>query len=158
MAGTTGAFNSAEDILQGQMLIYVDDTLFAFSTSCELALNTNMVDTSNQLDGSWESSLPGKKGWTLNGQSFITKKTGGISADGLVKNQIEGKTLSIWFGKCTITDTDDDGVNVTKDTSVASYTGKAHITGSTVTSEAGNLIKFQCNMQGTGALKQTAGV
>lgn len=133
------------------MLIYVDDKLFAFSTSSELALNTNMIDTSNQLDGGWESNIPGKKSWTLNGQSFVTKKTGVISADALISNQIEGKTLSIWFGHCTIADAADGGVNVTK--SAGGFTGKAHISGCTVTSEAGNLIKFQCNMQGTGALK-----
>ena len=127
-----GAYDSASDIMQGQMLIYVDNALFAFSTSTELALNTNMVDTSNQLDGGWESSLPGKKGWTLNGQSF-------------------GQTVTVWFGKCTITDNAEGGVDVVKE--AGGWTGKAHITGCTVTSEAGNLVKFQCNMQGTGALK-----
>jgi hypothetical protein len=146
-----GAYDSASDIMQGQMLIYVDDTLFAFSTSTELALNTNMVDTSNQLDGGWESSLPGKKGWTLNGQSFVTQKQGALSADELLAKQISGQTLTIWFGKCTITDNAEGGVDVIKGS--AGWTGKAHITGCTVTSEAGNLIKFQCNMQGTGALK-----
>ena len=90
-----GAYDSASDIMQGQMLIYVDNALFAFSTSTELALNTNMVDTSNQLDGGWESSLPGKKGWTLNGQSFVTQNNGGTSADALLAKQISGQTVTV---------------------------------------------------------------
>lgn len=146
-----GAYNSASDIMQGQMLIYVDNALFAFSTSTELALNTNMIDTSNQLDGGWESSLPGKKGWTLNGQSFVTQNNGSTSADALLAKQIAGQTVSIWFGKCTITDNAEGGVDVVKE--AGGWTGNAHITGCTVTSEAGNLVKFQCNMQGTGALQ-----
>lgn len=147
-----GAYDSASDIMQGQMLIYVDNALFAFSTSTELAVNTNMVDTSNQLDGGWESSLPGKKGWTLNGQSFVTQNNSGTSADALLAKQINGQTVTVWFGKCTITDNAEGGVDVVK--GAGGWTGKAHITGCTVTSEAGNLVKFQCNMQGTGALKQ----
>lgn len=147
-----GAYDSASDIMQGQMLIYVDNALFAFSTSTELAVNTNMVDTSNQLDGGWESSLPGKKGWTLNGQSFVTQNNSGTSADALLTKQINGQTVTVWFGKCTITDNAEGGVDVVK--GADGWTGKAHITGCTVTSEAGNLVKFQCNMQGTGALKQ----
>lgn len=149
-----GAYDSASDIMQGQMLIYVDNALFAFSTSTELALNTNMLDTSNQLDGGWESSLPGKKGWTLNGQSFVTQNNGGTSADALLAKQINGQTVTVWFGKCTITDNAEGGVDVVKE--AGGWTGKAHITGCTVTSEAGNLVKFQCNMQGTGALKSAS--
>lgn len=143
-------YKTNEDIVKGQMLIYFDDKLFAFSTSCEIAITTNMIDTSNQLDGSWESSIAGKKSYTVNGNSLVTKKESVMSADGMIKKQIDGAALPFWFGNATITENEDGSVSVTK--GAGGYRGMVNITSSTLTSESGNLCKYQCQMQGTGAL------
>lgn len=145
-----GTFTTNSDIELGQMLLYLDGKLFAFSTSCELVINTNMIDTSNQLDGSWESSVAGKKSFTVNCNTLVTDKANVMTADGAIAKQIAGSALTFKFGKAIITENADGSVSVTEPAS--GWTGKVNITSSTLTSEAGNLCKYQCQMQGAGAL------
>lgn len=165
----TQNFRSDRDVKVGQLFLYegaaataeggnpaAPDSIFAFATSAELTINTNMIDTSNKMDGDWESSLPGKKNYSISCNALCTDKAGMLSADGHIKKQIESKPFKFWFGSVTKTEDEDGNLTFAKDTTKPYYTGIVNITSSTLTSEAGDLVKYQTQMQGTGALKQNA--
>lgn len=157
--------DSSTDIYRGELFVFAkpdgsdaSDVLpLAFATTATLEITTEEVDISNKMMGSWAGSLPGKKSFTVSSEALITRKTGALSYDTLLKAQIDGAVLDFFFGEASVADRDNNGGTFTPDKAKMNYTGRIMITSQSLTSEAGQIAKLSVSFKGIGALEQVEG-
>jgi hypothetical protein len=154
------SYKSDEDVKTGQLILLIDGLPHAFATSATLSISTNVIDTSNKFDGSWQSGLAGKKSYTVASEALMTEKEGAESYKKLIDAQIAGKPIPFVFGTLKTTEDAATGAvtSVVIDTACPSYKGNLIITSNELKSEAGDLGKHSLQSQGSGPLIPVAAV
>lgn len=152
-------YNPNSDLdLDGQMMLSVGGTPIAFATSAKLSVNTDMVDTTNQMSGDWKDEVPGVKSFTAASEALLTHKTGAISGEALLDGQIADTLFDFVFGEYKRSGDETAGYTYALDTTKPSYHGKLRITSSEFTGENSKLKKYSANFNGSGPLLKTAAV
>jgi TP901-1 family phage major tail protein len=134
MAGpkTAGVINGTD------FLLYIDATHpIGLSTNCSLQLTTEMRDTSNKDVPGWDSSLPGKKKYTLSCDALMAFD---LSYNLIYLTGIQiNRTLVNWSCK-------------TSNTSNEAFSGTAWITSIQANMPHEGNVTFSISFQGTGTL------
>jgi TP901-1 family phage major tail protein len=135
-APTTGVINGTD------LLVYIDAThTIGYSTTCSLALNADMRDTSNKDSAGWKAVLPGMKNWTVSCDALVimTKSTYNLSyMMGLIVN----KTLvNLQFATANAGD--------------VIFAGTAYVTSCNLSAANEANATMSISFQGTGALSVT---
>ena len=147
-------FKSDENVKVGQLILFLDNKPHAYATSATMNLNTNVIDTSNKFDGSWQSGKAGKKSFTMNSEALLTEQPGTLSYEQLIDKQIAGQPVEFEFGTLTFEEDANTGEinNVHLDKSKPWYHGDLIITSCEVQSQNGDLAKNTLQTQGSGPL------
>ena len=146
-------YNSNADLdLSGKMMIAVGGVPVAFATTAKLTLTTDMVDTTNMMSGDWKDEVPGTKSFTISSEALMTRKTGTVSADSLIAQQLADTLLDFKFGEFTRTGDEVAGYTYALDATKVSYAGKIRITSMELNGESSKLKKYSMNANGCGPL------
>ena len=150
-------YKSDANVKTGQLILKIAGVPVAYATSASLTLSTNVIDTSNKMDGSWQSGVAGKKSYTVSSEQLLTEQKDSKSYHSLLKAQIEGKPVAFEFGTMTYNEDPSDGSlsGVAIDTSCPSYSGNIIINSFELQSEANDLAKSTLQAQGSGPLVVT---
>ena len=149
--------DSSEDILKGELMLFIGEDPIAFGTSAGLDISTEELDISNKMMGDWAGSLAGKKSFTISSESLLTRKKGVMSFDTLLDMQIKGDPLDFFFGSADSADKDNFGGTFTPDKTQKNYTGKVIITSLSIKSDNGQIVSVSASFKGVGALKPVEG-
>lgn len=150
--------DSNEDILRGQLMLFIEDSPIAFATSAGMNISTEAVDVSNKMMGDWKASLPGKKSFTLSSEALVSKKTGHMSFDTLLAKQIKGETMDFYFGSAAVSNETNVGGEFEIDTTKDGYMGTVMITSLDLKSDNGQITTCSASFEGVGALVPVAAV
>jgi len=100
----------ANKILRGNDLMIFKDTTgagtaykaLAFSTSCQLSLTGNTLETSSKDGGKWTSKAVSKLSWSLTTDNLYSVE----DFNALVNSWISREELTVAFAVCTNADSD----------------------------------------------------
>ena len=131
----------ANKILRGNDLMIFKDTTgagtaykaLAFSTSCQLSLTGNTLETSSKDGGKWTSKAVSKLSWSLTTDNLYSVE----DFNALVNSWISREELTVAFAVCTNADSD---------------TGKVVITSITANAPDNDNATYSVTLEGTGAL------
>lgn len=153
-------YKSDEEVKEGQFILTIAGVPVAYATNAQMTLTTKTIDTSNKMDGSWDSTKAGKKGFTINSESLLTDQAGTTSYDALIKAQIAGEPIAMVFGTMKYTEDATTGAltAVAIDTTMPSYKGNIVITSTEIQSQSGDLAKSTMQATGSGPLIPVAAV
>ena len=153
------SYKSDENVKVGQLILKIGGIAVAYATSAQLTISTDVIDTSNKMDGSWKSGLAGKKSYTVNSEALLTEQEGAKSYKDLVNAQIVGRPIAFEFGVMKSTEGADGSLeNVDIDPAYENYSGNLIITQNDIQSKSGDLAKHTFQAQGSGPLAQVAPV
>ena len=145
----------ANKILRGNDLMIFKDTTgagtaykaLAFSTSCQLSLTGNTLETSSKDGGKWTSKAVSKLSWSLTTDNLYSVE----DFNALVNSWISREELTVAFAVCTNADSDTglpaDGWKIG-----GGYTGKVVITSITANAPDNDNATYSVTLEGTGAL------
>ena len=145
----------ANKILRGNDLMIFKDTTgagtaykaLAFSTSCQLSLTGNTLETSSKDGGKWTSKAVSKLSWSLTTDNLYSVE----DFNALVNSWISREELTVAFSVCTNADSDTglpaDGWKIG-----GGYTGKVVITSITANAPDNDNATYSVTLEGTGAL------
>lgn len=125
-------------ILHGDnLIIKLDGTAIAGAKSCRISVQAETIDTSSPSDGQWDTSIVGRKKWTVNTDHLIIAAS---SSDTPVKTAIGrvGQTYTLSFN-CS---------DLASDT----MSGSAHCVTFRVDAKKGSLMAGSFEFKGSGPL------
>lgn len=132
-------WNQNNDLVKGDaLLLYLTSgkTVIAYTTSCSLQVEGETIDTSSKFSCKWAASMGGRMSYTINFDALYSNSTDGISFDGILALQLEGKQIEWYMGEEQAwTGTCETNPHVL-DTTKKYYSGKATV--QSVSLEAGN--------------------
>ena len=153
------SYKSDENVKVGQLILKTGGIAVAYATSAQLTISTDVIDTSNKMDGSWKSGLAGKKSYTVNSEALLTEQEGAKSYKDLINAQIAGQPIAFEFGTMKSTEGADGSLqNVDIDPAYENYSGNLIITQNDIQSKSGDLAKHTFQAQGSGPLIPVAPV
>ena len=153
------SYKSDSNVKVGQLILKIGGIAVAYATSAQLTISTDVIDTSNKMDGPWKSGLAGKKSYTVNSEALLTEQEGAKSYKDLVNAQIVGQPIAFEFGTMKSTEGADGSLqNVDIDPAYENYSGNLIITQNDIQSKSGDLAKHTFQAQGSGPLTQVAPV
>lgn len=141
-------YNESEDLRKGEeLMLFYDDKPIAYCTSMKPNLSVGKDDVSSKMSGEWDSSLPGKIGWSYDVESMVSVGKGHISYDKLLSLAVQRKPIRI--KECT-TKMEIDPTSGKKTFSVISCVrqGECIIENISLTSSAGERDTFSCTLTG----------
>ena len=124
-------------------MLYIGSTPVAFSKTCDLTVQRNMISTANKMSGNWESNLPGTMSWSVSCDALYTRASGDTSYDTLFASMVAGTPVDITIGIAT------DG---TFALGTGLYTGKALIDNLPLKAEENGVASCTVSLKGSGAL------
>lgn len=79
--------------------IYVGTKLIANETTCSIDLSTTMIETSSKDSGSWATSIPGRKSWSLSAtlQLDFATNVAKETYEDLLTAYMNGSSLTVTF-------------------------------------------------------------
>ena len=112
----------------------INGTPLAASKSCSLSKSSSFIEVASPTDGSWESFVPAKKGWSMSSDCLLATMDAYKTLDAAWK---AGTALTIRFFN---TDYNENEV------------GTAYIESLELTASKGNLAKMSVSLKGSGPL------
>ena len=151
-------YDSNSVILGSELFLYIENetsgwTPVAYSTSTSLSINGDTIDTSNKMDGVWQSAKQGKLSWTVSSENLMSDANG-TGFDYFYDKMTKRVPFKIVFGRATDADGDDYDLNTAK----TYYTGRAYMTSCQLTAENGSAASMSVELTGNGALEKKVGV
>nr|DAM03128.1 MAG TPA: major tail protein [Caudoviricetes sp.] len=141
-----------EDVLRGQLFIFINKKPIAFASNAVMDMTTEEVDASNKMTGNWNAPLPGKNGYTVSSEAMVSRKAGQMSIDTLIDIWRTQQTVEFFFGEALVTDPTNMGGFFDMDLTKKYYTGIMMITSLNLTSTVGSLASSSASFSGIGAL------
>ena len=124
---------------------------FGLATSCTMNVSVDAFETTSKDSGSWKSSIPGMKGWSMSTDNLYCP-----DADKLLAVQLNRIKLKLYW----IPSLNTEALNVVTHTPALSvdgntykyYYGDAWIDNFSATANNKEAANYSCNFTGTGAL------
>ncbi|MBO7285659.1 MAG: phage tail protein [Alistipes sp.] len=138
------------------LMLFIDGKTIALSNSCTLNLNRGSNDASSKDDGVWAEDVPGDMAWDISTDGLFsaeeTDTNNQLAYDALYSAMVEGKDLTIVFGKVSNPNQNGlpDGGWIAPTSN--GYTGVAHVTNISATGAKGSAASMSVSLVGSGAL------
>lgn len=146
--------DSSKDIIRGQLFLFLGESPVAFASSCSLDISIEEIDISNKMMGDWAGSLPGKKSFTINSESLLTRKEGATSYDELLAKVGTDETFTFFIGEAAVANKTNTGGEFSLDTAKINYKGEAMLTSLSLKSDNGQIASCSASFKGIGALEK----
>ena len=141
------------------LMLWIKGKVVALSTSCDIDLTANTVDSSTKDDGTWDASEIGSMGWSVTNESVDSvekNRSKDYEYDQLFDFFVAGEPVDVTVGLPTNTSNEgvpDDGWTApTK----GMFQGQAVITNLKRTGSKGSNGTVSISLTGYGALKRVA--
>lgn len=118
--------------------VYVTGTLIAGGTDCELSVTHDPRDTTTKDDAGWETSLEGKRSWSVKTNGMVAFDASGYDYEDLRLLQVNRTKVEIKFS----TDTSGDKY----------YKGDAYLSSVTLNAPVEGSVTYSADFKGTGTL------
>lgn len=127
-------------MIHGENLILaINGTPLAASKSCSLSKSSSFIEVASPTDGSWESFVPAKKGWSMSSDCLLATMDAYKTLDAAWK---AGTALTIRFFNTEYNENE---------------TGTAYIDKLDLQASKGNLAKMSVSLKGSGPLTEYTG-
>lgn len=133
----------------GNLMIFVNSSPVAFSTSASLSISTEVRESSSKDSANWRDKSAGRFEWSCSTEGLYNMSTSGTthSINDLYAYFTGGTAVAITFGSKTGTTP-----SWTLDSSIKYFSGQAVITGFEFTGADGETATYSISLEGNGEL------